>query len=114
MKPSQNGHSQNGHSQNGQFPPHVDRNHLPEAEWEFPHAHIGMYATRPEQIPSWDSQPAEHRKLFARQGENYADFLEHAGYEVGRVIDAIEEIGELDNTLIICILGETPAPKDRW
>src|SRR5262245_50684936 len=61
---------------------------------------------RPEQIPSWDSQPAKHRKLFARQAENYADFLEHADYEVGRVVDAIEALGELDNTLVIYILGD--------
>jgi arylsulfatase A-like enzyme len=61
---------------------------------------------RPEQIPSWDSQPPEHQKLFARQAENYADFLEHADYETGRVVDAIEKLGELDNTLIIYIIGD--------
>ena len=61
---------------------------------------------RPEQIPSWDSQPEEHRKLFARQAETYADFLEHADYEAGRVVDAIEQLGELDNTLVIYILGD--------
>jgi len=61
---------------------------------------------RPEQIPSWDSQPEEHRKLFAVQAENYADFLEHADYEVGRVIDAIEAMGDLDNTLILYIIGD--------
>jgi arylsulfatase len=61
---------------------------------------------RPEQIPSWDSQPADHQKLFARQAENYADFLEHADYETGRVVDAIEKLGELDNTLIIYIIGD--------
>jgi len=61
---------------------------------------------RPEQIPSWDSQPEEHRALFARQAENYADFLEHADYEVGRVVDAIEQLGELDNTLVVYILGD--------
>lgn len=61
---------------------------------------------RPEQIPSWDSQPPEHQKLFARQAENYADFLEHADYETGRVVDAIEALGELDNTLIIYIIGD--------
>ncbi|TDW58637.1 arylsulfatase [Novosphingobium sp. PhB55] len=61
---------------------------------------------RPEQIPSWDSQPEEHRKLFARQAENYADFLEHADYEVGNVVDAIEKLGELDNTLILYIIGD--------
>jgi arylsulfatase len=61
---------------------------------------------RPEQIPSWDSQPAEHQALFARQAENFADFLEHTDYEVGRVIDAIDEIGQLDNTIVIYILGD--------
>jgi arylsulfatase len=61
---------------------------------------------RPAQIPSWDSQPEAHRKLFARQAENYADFLEHTDHEVGRVVDAIEKLGELDNTLVIYILGD--------
>jgi arylsulfatase A-like enzyme len=61
---------------------------------------------RPEQIPSWDSQPPEHQTLFARQAENYADFLEHTDYEVGQVVDAIEALGELDNTLIIYIIGD--------
>lgn len=61
---------------------------------------------RPEQIPSWDSQTKEHQKLFALQAENYADFLEHTDYEVGRVVDAIETLGQLDNTLVIYILGD--------
>jgi arylsulfatase len=61
---------------------------------------------RPKQIPSWSSQPEAHRKLFARQAENYADFLEHTDYEVGQVVDAIEAMGELDNTLVIYILGD--------
>ncbi|CAA0101403.1 Arylsulfatase [Mycolicibacterium vanbaalenii] len=61
---------------------------------------------RPEQIPSWDSQPAEHQALFTRQAENFADFLEHTDYEIGRVVDAIEAIGELDNTIVIYILGD--------
>jgi len=61
---------------------------------------------RPEQIPSWDSQPPEYQKLFARQAENFADFLEHADYETGRVMDAIESLGELENTLVIYIIGD--------
>lgn len=61
---------------------------------------------RPEQIPSWDSQPDEHQKLFSRQAENFADFLEHTDHEVGRIIDAIAELGQLDNTLVIYILGD--------
>jgi arylsulfatase len=61
---------------------------------------------RPAQIPSWDSQPVEHQRLFARQAENFADFLEHADYETGHVVDAIEQLGELDNTLVIYIIGD--------
>ncbi|HVY05644.1 MAG TPA: arylsulfatase [Burkholderiales bacterium] len=61
---------------------------------------------RPKQIPSWASQPKEHRELFARQAENFADFLEHADFEVGRVVDSIEAMGELDNTLVIYIIGD--------
>src|SRR5215467_4488979 len=61
---------------------------------------------RPPQIPSWDSQPEAHRNLFARQAENYADFLQHTDFEVGQVVDAIEQMGELDNTLVIYILGD--------
>jgi arylsulfatase len=61
---------------------------------------------RPEQIPSWESQPEEHRRLFALQAENFADFLEHADHEVGRVVRAIEELDELDNTLVIYIIGD--------
>lgn len=61
---------------------------------------------RPKQIPSWSSQPKKHQQLFARQAENYADFLEHADYETGQVVDAIEAMGELDNTLIIYIIGD--------
>lgn len=61
---------------------------------------------RPAEIPSWDSQPAEHQRLFARQAENFADFLEHADHEVGRVVDAFEQIGQLDNTIVIYILGD--------
>ncbi|HEY7062473.1 MAG TPA: arylsulfatase [Chloroflexota bacterium] len=61
---------------------------------------------RPAQIPAWDSHNEQEQKLFARQAENYADFLEHADYEVGRVVDAIEAMGDLENTLIIYILGD--------
>jgi arylsulfatase len=61
---------------------------------------------RPEQIPSWDSHTPAQKALFSRQAENYADFLEHADHEAGRIVDAIEQMGELDNTLIIYIIGD--------
>lgn len=65
-----------------------------------------MLTPRPKQIPSWESQPKEHQKLFEVQAENYADFLEHADYETGRVVDAIDQLGELENTLVIYIIGD--------
>ena len=61
---------------------------------------------RPEEIPAWDSFSKEEQEFFALQAENYADFLEHTDYEVGRLVDAIEEMGELDNTLVIYIIGD--------
>ena len=61
---------------------------------------------RPEQIPAWDDHSDDQKALFARQAEIYADFLEHTDYEVGRVVDAVEAMGELDNTLVIYILGD--------
>jgi len=61
---------------------------------------------RPKEIPAWADQPENAKKLFARQMENYADFLSHADYEVGRLVDAIEDMGELDNTLVIYIIGD--------
>lgn len=61
---------------------------------------------RPAEIPAWDDHTDEQKRLLARQAENFADFLEHADYEVGRVIDAFEQLGELDNTLVIYITGD--------
>jgi arylsulfatase len=61
---------------------------------------------RPKEIPAWDSHTEEQKRLMARQAENYADFLEHADFEVGRLIDTLEEMGERENTLIIYIIGD--------
>ena len=61
---------------------------------------------RPEEIPSWDSQTPEQQKLFARQMEVFAAFAEHTDHEVGRLVDALEEIGELDNTLFLYVIGD--------
>lgn len=61
---------------------------------------------RPEQIPAWNDHSADEKRLFSRFFENYADFCEHTDFEVGRLIDALEEIGELDNTLVLYIVGD--------
>ena len=61
---------------------------------------------KPKDIQDWDSLPPEHRRLFARQAEVFAGFLEHTDHEIGRFVKAIDDIGELDNTLFIYIAGD--------
>lgn len=63
-------------------------------------------APKPKDIKDWDKLTDNQRKLFARQAEVFAGFMEMTDYEVGRLMDAIEEIGELDNTLFIFIAGD--------
>ena len=67
---------------------------------------------RPEEIPSWDSTTAEEKRLYARMMEVYAATLAYVEHNIGRVIDAIEETGELDNTLIIYISGDNGASAE--
>ncbi len=64
---------------------------------------------RPDVFPAWDSLSENERKLYARQMEVYAGFQENADHNVGRLLDAIEEMGELDNTLVIYIFGDNGA-----
>jgi arylsulfatase A-like enzyme len=52
------------------------------------------------EIPAWDSLKPEEQKLYARQMEVFAGQMEHVDYQIGRVVKALERIGELDNTLI--------------
>jgi arylsulfatase len=64
---------------------------------------------RPKEIPSWDSRSADEKKLFAHMMEVYAGSLAYVDYNIGRVIAAVEETGELDNTLIIYEMGDNGA-----
>ncbi len=63
-------------------------------------------AQKPEDIVDWDSLPADNRRLFARQAEVFAGFMEQTDHEVGRFVEALDDIGELDNTLFIYIAGD--------
>ncbi|MEE4382605.1 MAG: arylsulfatase [Pseudomonadales bacterium] len=63
-------------------------------------------APRPEDIKDWDSLPAEQRRLFARQAEVYAAFMAQTDHEVGRLVQALKDIDEMDNTLFIYIAGD--------
>ena len=63
-------------------------------------------------IPDWETLSADQKKLYARFMESYAGALSYADYNIGRVIDAIEESGELDNTIIIYIMGDNGASAE--
>ena len=63
-------------------------------------------APKPEAIKDWDKLSADERKLFARQMEVYAAFGEYTDVEIGRLIDALQETGQSDNTLVLYILGD--------
>ena len=51
----------------------------------------------------WDSLSDEEQRLFARMAEVYAGFLSHADHELGRLLDHLEQSGELDNTIIVLV-----------
>jgi arylsulfatase len=63
-------------------------------------------------IPAWSSLTAEQKKVYARMMEVYAGFLEQTDHNAGRVIEAIEEAGELDNTLVLYIVGDNGASAE--
>ena len=66
----------------------------------------------PDTLPSWDSLDLESKKLFIRQADVYGAYLAYADHEIGRVIQAVDDLGELDNTLIIYIGGDNGASAE--
>ena len=64
---------------------------------------------RPDVLPAWDSLSDSEKELYARQMEVYAGFQENADENIGRLLDAVDEMGELDNTLVIYIFGDNGA-----
>jgi arylsulfatase A-like enzyme len=68
-----------------------------------PHATLTPW---PEQLKKWETLTADEKKLFIRQADVYAAYLAYTDHEIGRVIQAVEDVGKLDNTLIIYISGD--------
>ncbi len=64
---------------------------------------------RPAEIPAWDAMPDALKPVLARQMEVYAGFLEHVDHHVGRLVDAIVDLGILDDTLVFYIVGDNGA-----
>ena len=60
----------------------------------------------PDEIPKWESLSLLEKKLYARQAEVFAGYAAYTDYEINRVIQAVEDMGKLDNTLIIYICGD--------
>jgi arylsulfatase A-like enzyme/uncharacterized membrane protein len=67
---------------------------------------------RPAAFPAWDSLTGAQKKLYARQMEVFAGFSENADWNVGRLLDAIEAMGDLDNTLIFYVWGDNGASME--
>lgn len=67
---------------------------------------------RPDVFPAWDSLSEAQQKLYARQMEVYAGFSENADWNVGRLLDAVEEMGDLGNTLVVYIWGDNGASME--
>ena len=67
---------------------------------------------RPEEIPAWDDMPDDLKPVLARQMEVYAGFLEHTDHHVGRLVDALDDLGVLDDTLVYYIIGDNGASAE--
>ncbi len=67
---------------------------------------------RPDQIRAWNSLNAKQKELYARMMEVYAAALAHMDHQINRILDAIEETGEMDNTLVIYLMGDNGASAE--
>jgi len=66
----------------------------------------------PNNLPKWDSLSLDEKKLFIKQADVYGAYLAYTDHEIGRVIQAIEDMGQIDNTLIIYISGDNGASAE--
>ncbi len=67
---------------------------------------------RPDSIPSWESRSADEKKVYTRLMENYAAYMDYTDFEVGRLIDSLAVSGELDNTLVMYVVGDNGASAE--
>jgi arylsulfatase len=67
---------------------------------------------RHDEIPAWEDIPDDLKPVLARQMEVYAAFLEHTDHHVGRLVDAIEALGALDDTLVYVMIGDNGASAE--
>lgn len=65
-----------------------------------------VLAPKPEAIKDWDKLSADEKRLFARQAEVFAAFLDYTDHEIGRMLSAVDDIGQADNTIVFYIAGD--------
>ena len=63
-------------------------------------------------FPAWDDMPDDLKPILARQMEVYAGFLEHTDHHIGRLVDALEDLGVLEDTLVYYIIGDNGASAE--
>ncbi len=74
--------------------------------------HEAALTARPEEIPAWDEILDDLKPVLSRQMEVYAGFLEHTDHHVGRLVDALENLGVLEDTLVYYIIGDNGASAE--
>ena len=67
---------------------------------------------RDQGIPSWDTRSSDEKKVYTRLMENYAGYMEYTDHQVGRLIDSLAASGELDNTLVMYVVGDNGASAE--
>jgi arylsulfatase A-like enzyme len=67
---------------------------------------------RPKDIPAWDSLSKEQKQLYAHMMEIYAGYLEQTDHNVGRVLETLKDLEQLDNTVVIYIAGDNGASAE--
>jgi arylsulfatase A-like enzyme len=67
---------------------------------------------RHDEITAWDDMPEELKPVLARQMEVYAGFMEHTDHHIGRLVDALEDLGVLEDTIIYYIIGDNGASAE--
>lgn len=63
-------------------------------------------------VKAWDALTADEKKVYAHFMEVYAGYLSYTDYEVGRIVNYLKQIGQLDNTLIFLVIGDNGASKE--
>lgn len=67
---------------------------------------------RPKEIPAWNTLTPDQKRLYAHMMEVYAGSLSYADYQIGRLIEAVRESGQLDNTIVIYEMGDNGASAE--